>query len=108
VGAVAFRTGTDGSVETLVGPEAEALFATEPSGSVPRDLAKDAIVKELARLKERLPSIASEARRRADAHMASFERLRAAAGLKGGATKVEPRGETDILGLYIYLPGSVK
>jgi len=108
VGAVAFRTGPGGEAEILVGPEAEALFVAEPSGSVAPDLAKEAIAKELERLQERRPGIVAEGRRRAVAYTASFARLREAANLKGGATTVEPRGEPDILGLYIYLPGAAK
>jgi superfamily II DNA or RNA helicase len=104
VGAVAFRASAAGGVEILVGPEAEALFVAEPTGSVGPDLAREAIEKELERLSERRAGIAAEGKRRAEAYAASFARLREAAKLKGGATSVELRGEPDILGLYIYLP----
>jgi len=108
VGAVAFRTGAGGSIEMLAGPEAEALFEAGPSGSVAPDLAREAIVKELSRLPERRASISAEGKRRADMYAASFARLREAASLKGGATTVEPRGEPDILGLFVYLPATSK
>ncbi|HSV55499.1 MAG TPA: helicase-related protein, partial [Magnetospirillaceae bacterium] len=105
VGALAFRTGAGGKQETLVGAEAEALFGAEASGNVAPDLAKEALAKEIGRIDERRPALAAEARRRAAIYAASFERLRAAARGRGFATSVEPRGEPDILGLYIYLPG---
>jgi superfamily II DNA or RNA helicase len=108
VGAVAFRPEAGGGTEMIAGPEAEALFAAEPSGSVAPDLAREAIAKEIERLGERRAGIAAEGKRRAAAYAASFARLREAASLKGGAAKVEPRGEPDILGLYIYLPGGAK
>lgn len=108
VGALAFRAGPGGAVEILVGAEAEALFVAEPSASVAPDLAKEAIGKELEGLDGRRPSIAAEGKRRAAVYAASFARLRDSARLKGGATSVEIRGEPDILGLYIYLPGGAK
>jgi superfamily II DNA or RNA helicase len=108
VGAVAFRAGANGTTEVLVGAEAEALFAAETSGNVPRDIATDALAKELGRIEERRPAIHAEARRRAAVHAASFERLRAATKGKGFSTTVEPRGEPDILGLYVYLPGGAQ
>lgn len=107
VGAIAFRMGPKGS-EVFVGAEAEALFGAQSSDNVAPDLARDALAKEIARLGEKIPQIQAEAKRRAEAYAASFERLRAAATLKGGAVRVEPRGEPDVLGLYIYLPGGVK
>lgn len=107
VGAIAFRAGANG-VETIVGPEAEALIGAASSDNVAPDLARDALAKEAARLEEKRALIAAEATRRAEAYAASFERLRTAAKLKGGAVKVEPRGEPDILGLYIYQPGGAK
>ncbi len=108
VGAVIFRPGSAGEAEVLVGAEAESLFEAEPSGNVAPDFAKDAITKELQRLPDRRSSIAAEGKRRAQVHMASFARLREAAKLKGGSTSVELRGEPDVLGLYVYLPGGVK
>ncbi|MEI6387558.1 MAG: SNF2-related protein [Spirochaetota bacterium] len=108
VGAIAFRTGAHASPETLSGAEAEALFGAQASGNVAPDLAKEAIVKEIERLPERKPALAAEGRRRAVAYAASFARLRESADLKGGTTSVEPRGEPDILGIYVYLPGAAK
>jgi superfamily II DNA or RNA helicase len=105
VGAIAFRAASGGGTEVLAGVEAEALFSAEPSGSVAPDLAREAIVKELERLEQRKPEIAAEGQRRASAYAASFARLREAASIKGGATSVVPRGEPDILGLFVYLPG---
>ncbi len=104
VGAIAFRAASGGGIEVLAGEDAEKLFAAEPSGSVAPDLAREAIVKELERLEQRKPEITAEGLRRASAYAASFARLREAASIKGGATSVVPRGEPDILGLFIYNP----
>ncbi len=111
-GAVAYRqtpAGASGGpgFEPVPAGEIERLFAAAPTSNVPPELAAEAVRRELERGDFWRPLLEEEGKRRAEEHAVSFERLRTAVRMRRGEVSVSPRGEADILGIYVYLPAGV-
>jgi superfamily II DNA or RNA helicase len=103
IGAIAFRDAKTGE-DLLSGSEAESLFDLPPAENITPDIAKEMIRKIIGGLKTREDALMAEAQRRAALQTESLRRVREAVRLKGAGGSVQPRGEPDILGVYVYLP----
>ena len=103
IGAIAFRDAKTGE-GFLSGSEAESLFDLPPAENITPDIAKEMIRKIIGGLESRKEALLAEAQRRAILQTESLRRVREAVRLKGAGGSVQPRGEPDILGVYVYLP----
>jgi hypothetical protein len=99
----AFRGRAD-EAEWLPHEEALALMAAEPSANVPPEQRAMWLEQTLSDLPLLEPGIAAIAHERAGALLASHQRVREAAGIKGASQAVRPHLPADILGLYVLMP----
>jgi superfamily II DNA or RNA helicase len=96
-------TGTGDELQWLTAEEGELLLSARPD----RNLVATAIDQQIGMLVAALPNfqkaLEAVARKRADAQLATHERVREAARTKGRVT-IQPVLPVDILGAYVLLP----
>lgn len=110
--ALAF-TGTPANASWLTPETVEALLAAKPTANTPADRAKGLASGILGALPQLEPALESEAERVATDLLDAHTRVRQSARGRDGATGLGIRGLTvrpelpvDLLGVFVYLPGS--
>lgn len=84
--------------------DAQRLLDATPDANVLPEQARQFVNRVLSGIRDLRPYILSDAKRRAGELLAAHQRVREAAHLRGVTYRVEPQGEADILGVYVYLP----
>lgn len=91
--------------EWLDSKSAEALLDAQPVGNVAPPQQREVVAEMLDASAAWLPGLDSFARQAAERLLHSHQRVRAAARIRTGSDRVDPRLPVDVLGLYVLLPG---
>lgn len=95
--------GSPEAPEWLSQDEAERLLAMEPTANTGAGQASDAVGKVLAHLDQLREHVNEFARERGRQILASHQRVREAARIRGSA-RIDPKLPADVLGVFVYLP----
>jgi len=100
---LAFK-GAPQEAEWLPNEQVHALINLKPDANTLVDQARMQLEKIVSHYEILKPTLEREAFRRGEHLLASHDRVRQAAKLKGLKNRVEPVLPVDVLGIYIYLP----
>jgi hypothetical protein len=101
---LAFR-GSPQSAQWLGKEEAEALLQAQPSATIERDIAANAVRSILSGYKYLEPALEEATRERGEVLLEAHRRVRVAAR-SGLQHKVVPQMPPDVLGAWVFLPTS--
>lgn len=104
--AVLAFTGSPSNPTWLESGDRDLLLAAKPSDNVLPGEATEFLRDVVASASTWIDQLSNDAQRRADELLAAHERVRDAAKQKGVRFKVTAQEPVDVLGIYVYLPGS--
>ena len=102
--AVLAFSGAPEEAQWLSHEEAQQLLSATPKQNVAASTKTNFLSKVTSAIDLLLPHIKAESEQQAKQFLTAHRRVRDAAKLKGVKYSVTPKGEPDILGIYIYLP----